>query len=149
MASLQGSDASPIYQGVHHKQVKGGKILRFTECEEVLSPRVRGKIQRYVNYWKKQSGGDWPLYPHSDASESAMPGAIERAGDRALFRALRAVDHFTEFVYCYAPLDWLQGYREFKNRRHRKANAIPREKLPAEAVRSVAATVPEEVANTR
>jgi hypothetical protein len=149
MASLQGSDASPIYQGVHHKQVKGGKILRFKECEEVLSPKVLGKIQRYVNYWKKQSGGDWPLYPHSDISESDMPGAIARAGDRALFRALRALDHFTEFVYCYAPFNWLQGYREFKNRRHSKAHALPSEKLPAEAVRSVARTVSEEIVNTR
>lgn len=149
MTSLQGSDDSPIYQGVHHKQVKGGKILRFKECEEVLSPQVRSKIQRYVNYWKKQSSGAWPLYPNSDVSESDMPGAIELTRDRMLFRVLRALDHFTEFVYCYAPFGWLQSYREFKNRRHSRAHAIPSEPLPADAVRSVPETVPEEVVNSR
>jgi hypothetical protein len=145
MASLQGSDASPIYQGVHHKQVKGGKILRFKECEEVLSPQVRSKIQRYVNYWKKQSGGAWPLYPNSDGSESDTPGAIERISDQMLFRALRGLDHFTEFVYCYAPFGWLQSYRELKNRRHSKAHAIKIETVHATA----AQPVQEEVVNSR
>ncbi len=145
MASLQGSDDSPIYEGVHHKQVKGGKILRFKECEEVLSSQVRSKIQRYVNYWKTQSGGAWPLYPDSDFSLSHTPGSLERLSDRMLFRALRGLDHFTEFVYCNAPLGWLHSYREFKNRRHSKAYAVPIETIPADAVQPVQ----EEVVNSR
>jgi hypothetical protein len=159
MTSLQGADDSPIYQGVHHKQVKGGKILRFKECEEVLSPQVRSKIQRYVNYWKKQSGGAWPLYPESDSSQSDSsqsdspqpdtPGTLELWRDRMLFRALRGLDHFTEFVYCYAPFGWLQSYRAFKNRRHSKAHGAKSETLPAGAVRSVPETVHEEVVNSR
>lgn len=145
MASLQGSDASPIYHGVHHKQVKSGKILRFKECEEVLSPRIRSKIQRYVRYWREQSGGAWPLYPDSEGLESDSAGAIERFRDQALFRALRGLDHFTEFVYCYAPFSLLQSYRAFKNRRHSKAHAIA---IEAHQVKAVP-PVQEEVVNSR
>ena len=55
MTSLQGFDPSPIYEGSHHNQVKGGKILRSKECPEVLSSRLRRKIRRYVCYWHEQS----------------------------------------------------------------------------------------------
>ncbi len=124
MATLEGVDSSPIYEGSHHNQVKGGKIERSKECREVLSSQVRRKIQWYVNYWRKESGGVWPRYPKSQQNASDVPGATERFFDELLFRGLRALDRFTALVYCYAPFSWLDGYRSFKNRRFIKTLQI-------------------------
>jgi hypothetical protein len=151
MTTLQGFDASPIYEGSHHNQVKGGKILRSKDHQEVLSSRVRRKIQGYISYWREQSGGVWPRYPKSpeDISgapdsgvpDSAVPGSIERFGDEILFRVLRALDRFTAFVYCYAPFRLLQSYRSFKSRRHGNAHTVQTSTVHASEVQAV----PEEV----
>jgi hypothetical protein len=135
--TLEGVDSSPIYEGSHHKQVKGGKIERSKVRREVLSPQVRHKIQRYVNYWRQESGGVWPRYPRSQENNSDIPTATERFRDEVLFRALRALDRFTALVYCYAPFSWLDRYRSYKNRRlvnaSIKIDTVPR-KLETAAV---------------
>jgi len=147
MTTLQGFDSSPIYEGSHHSQVKGGKIRRFKDDGngEVLSARVRRKIRRYESYWREQSDGSWPSCPklvegNSQASDSELPGfsvreselldsdvpgAIERFSDELLFRALRLLDRFTAWVYCHAPFGWLRKYRSLKNGHTSSAVAIP------------------------
>ena len=139
MCSLQGSDRSAIYEGSHHELVKREEIVSLTEHEreEVLPPRLKRKIDRYIGLWKKRYGGEWPKYPEAATSAtSGYPNAIERLLDDALFRGLRRLDGFTAFVYCYAPLSWLNRYRKFKSRRYSGA----KEEKPlakAEALRRV------------
>ncbi len=125
MTSLQGVDSSPIYEGSHHNQVKGGKILRSRECEEVLSARLNRKIRRYERYWREQSAGAWPRYQKSQDDTLDLPSPVERLCDEVLYRALRVLDRFTAFVYCYAPFGLLQSYRSFRNRRYRNTAAVP------------------------
>jgi len=151
MTTLHGFDSSPIYEGSHHRQVKAGEIRRFSDGagREVLSSRVRRKIQRYVRYWREQSAGAWPLDPKAwevvsggpdsvlpgfsvrelEVLDSGIPSSIERFGDELLFRALRVLDRFTAWVYCYAPFAWLRSYRSFKNRHICDACAIPMEEV--------------------
>lgn len=133
MTSLQGFDPSSIYEGSHHDQVKTGKIQRSKESEEVLSSRLRRKIQRYVRYWRRQSSGAWPLYPKSQDDIADSPGAVERFCDEMLFRGLRTLDSFTVFAYCYAPFRLLQSYRSFKNRHHRNAASVQAGAIAKEA----------------
>jgi Sulfotransferase family len=116
MASLQGSDRSAIYTGSHHQYVKGEQILGSRELEEVLTWQLRSKIERYVNHWRKQYQGSWPLYPHAVEATGDVD-TVERLADEFLFRFLRGVDSFTETVYCYAPYRALERYRARKNRR--------------------------------
>ncbi len=123
MCSLQGSDRSAIYEGSHHELVKQEEILASTKREEVLPPRLKRKIDRYVSYWKKQYAGTWPRYPESQPSISGYPSALQRFLDDVLFRSLRILDGFTAFVYCYAPIGWLDRYRSFKRRRYQSADA--------------------------
>jgi len=123
MASLQGADRSSIYQGSHHDQVKGEKILGVREKKEVLSPRWKRKIQRYTSYWQEQYAGTWPRYPQPQAATSDHPSSAERFCDEMLYRGLRRVDRFTAWVYCYAPFHVLQKYRDFKSRRYRNPEA--------------------------
>lgn len=123
MASLQGSDRSAIYQGAHHERVKGEVIVNSRPGEDVLPPPVRNKIERYIAHWRQRYGDSWPRYPKAANSVSGHLGTMERCGDELLFRALRAVDHFTQLVYCYAPFSALERHRAAKNRRFRAAES--------------------------
>jgi hypothetical protein len=125
MCSLQGSDRSAIYEGSHHELVKREEIMSSTKREEVLPPALKRKIDRYVGFWKKQYDGDWPRYPESPEPVSGYPSALERFLDNVLFRGLRILDGFTAFVYCYAPMSWLDVYRTFKSKRYQNALAEP------------------------
>jgi hypothetical protein len=61
MTSLEGADRSAIYNGEHHAGVKSSSIVSKRERPEVLSPDLKAKVERYVVYWRKQSGGTWPV----------------------------------------------------------------------------------------
>jgi hypothetical protein len=136
MASLAGADRSAIYEAPQHAGVKSEKIgvreprnndLRDSDVHNNGSgnndsrkngmrdmPAAFGqKIGRYVAYWKKESAGSWPVHPHS-AGDAEPANFLERAGDEFYFRALRALDRFTAFVYCYAPIAVLRRYRSAK-----------------------------------
>jgi hypothetical protein len=116
MASLEGADRSAIYEAPQHAGVKGGKIGVKALRQEVLPAELSGKIARYVAYWKKESGGVWPMCP-ANAGDAAPVGIFERTADRIYYRALRALDRFTAFVYCYAPISVLRRYRGAKSQR--------------------------------
>lgn len=118
MCSLEGSDRSAIYEGSHHELVKREKILSSKKREEVLPPRLKRKIEGYVAYWKRENGDTWPRYPETPQPGLRFRGPVQRFLDNALFRALRILDGFTAFVYCYAPINWLEKYRSFKSRHY-------------------------------
>ena len=113
MVSLEGADRSAIYEAPQHAGVRSEKIGLASPKNRVLSPTLRGKIARYVAYWKKESAGSWPVHPQNPG-DTESPSLLERAGDEAYFRMLRALDRFTAFVYCYAPIAILRRYRSAK-----------------------------------
>jgi hypothetical protein len=117
MASLEGADRSAIYEGPQHEGVKNGKKIGLDgkKPKSALSPEWSGKIARYIAYWKKESAGSWPKYPQS-AGDAEPARLLERTGDEVYFRILRALDRFTAFVYCYAPIAVLRRYRSAKSR---------------------------------
>jgi Sulfotransferase family len=116
MASLEGADRSAIYEAPQHAGVKSEKIGVKPARNTSLPEGLGEKIARYVAYWKKESAGSWPMYPAS-AGDAEPATFVERARDEAYFRALRALDHFTAFVYCYVPIVVLRRYRSAKSQR--------------------------------
>jgi hypothetical protein len=114
MASLDGADRSAIYEAPQHEGVKSEKIAVKSPRTEVLPAELGEKIARYVAYWKKESGGTWPTWPAA-VGGTAPVGFVERARDEIYFRALRSFDHFTAFIYCYAPIAVLRRYRGAKS----------------------------------
>jgi Sulfotransferase family len=120
MASLEGADRSAIYDAPQHAGVKKSRKIGLTELHNHeprnmgLPPKLGEKIARYVAYWKKESAGSWPVYPQN-AGDAEPADFLERAGDEVYFRALRALDRFTAFVYCYAPIALLRRYRSAKS----------------------------------
>lgn len=107
VSSLEGADRSAIYnEGKHHSLVKGEKIVSSLERPEVLSPRLKRKIGRYVALWREETGGEWPPSSHPPEVNPGKFSFFERAYDRLFYQWLRMLDLTIAFIYCYAPL-WL------------------------------------------
>jgi hypothetical protein len=115
MVSLKDADRSAIYDASHHDNVNSEKIRADKKKAEVLPTRVRGKVARYVAYWKKESGGSWPRFPKKADSESSVLFFAERWFDRAVYRGLRTFDQAVAVAYCYLPLGLLRKYRASKS----------------------------------
>jgi len=113
MLSLEGADRSAIFEAEHHSMVKTGKIVVQAARPEVLPAPVLRKIERYVNYWKRESGGKWPLYPKSTEIQEE-PSALELARDAAAFKYFRTWDGFVGNVFSVAPMSMLNAYRKLK-----------------------------------
>ncbi|MGD0987852.1 MAG: sulfotransferase [Candidatus Sulfotelmatobacter sp.] len=113
MASPEGGDRSAIYEADHHAGVKSNSIGRKNRKirDEILLDAFKEKIDRYIAYWQREHNGAWPLYPKLPDGTHAEPSVTERAQDELTFRLLRAFDHFTSLVYCYAPISLLRRYR--------------------------------------
>jgi hypothetical protein len=136
MSTLQGADRSAIFSHEHHALVKGEAIVSDAPKAEVLQPRLKKKIERYVNYWKKQHGGTWPAYPQSTQT-GGDPSGVERAIDRVAFDLFRAWDRVVARIYCSAPLPLLAVYR--RARESIRSSAQDQDKEAEDALRSVKA----------
>lgn len=115
MGTLQGADRSAIFSARHHAMVKGERIVSGSRHSEVLSQQLKKKVDRYVVFWKKRYGGNWPVYPLVPES-SAGAAFPERAFDSLAFAVFRAWDRAVALVYCFAPVFLLAAYRRIKRR---------------------------------
>ncbi len=120
MASLRGADRSSIYEGQLHALAKGERIVSSGERQvegaiDLLAPRFREKIRRYIALWKRQYRGAWPSYPLA-ADVARVPSLWERVEDHVLFWLLRRFDSAVVLVYCFVPLWLLSAYRARKRR---------------------------------
>ncbi|MFZ0309585.1 MAG: sulfotransferase [Candidatus Sulfotelmatobacter sp.] len=111
MTHLEDADRSPIHDAPHHAGVKGKQIFAGGKKDEVLSPSLQRKIQRYVNFWHREYGGTWPLHPGSNGSNTPRLGWMERLLDGVRYHALRIFDEAVIFIYCFAPMRLLRAYR--------------------------------------
>ncbi len=120
MTSLEGADRSAIYNGEHHSMVKSSSIEAKRNRPEVLSPALKRKVERYVVFWRQQSGGAWPI--NAAVSDGTKPASwLERVADRTRHGALRAFDCAVPFVYSLVPISVWQRYRQVKSRYQRIA----------------------------
>jgi len=97
--------------------VKGARIDSSREKEEVLSPALKSKIERYIGFWREEYGGTWPAVPVLDSRSLPTASWLERGFDRLRYRSLRAFDQAVLHLYCHAPLGLLRGYRKVKRYR--------------------------------
>ena len=121
VGSLRGADRSAIYQAQHHALVRGERIVSSLERPEVLSVELRKKIDRYICFWREQSGGNWPILSSSENHEAGIPSTWERFVDRALYRCMRVFDSIVVVIYCSVPVSFLRKFRAYRRRHDRKA----------------------------
>lgn len=120
MASLEGADRSAVYNGDHHSMVKSSSIVANRERPEVLSAELKSKVERYVVFWRKQSGGSWPV--KAAVSDGTKPASwFERTADRVRHGTLRSFDQIVPFLYSFVPVSVWQRYRQVKSRYQRIA----------------------------
>jgi hypothetical protein len=125
MATLEGADRSAIYNGEHHSGVKSSNIVAKRERPEVLSPELKSKVERYVVYWRKESGGTWPL--NAAVSEGTQAASLaERTSDAIRHKILRTADLIVPFAYSAVPTPLWKKYREMKSR-HQQIATKPSE----------------------
>ncbi len=115
MNSLEGADRSAIYNGDHHSMVKSASIVADRQRPEVLSPKLKRKIERYIVFWRKQYDGNWPVNTAvSDGTEAAS--LFERTRDRVCHGLLRSFDVTVPILYSLVPIAVWQRYRQVKSR---------------------------------
>ena len=103
MVSLENAERSAIYEADHHANVKGKKIRPTGPREEVLSPALKKKIERYTHLWREEYAGAWPAYGEPDVSTAGNPNWLERLSDFLLYRSYRILDQAVLLLYCFAP----------------------------------------------
>lgn len=115
MTSLEGADRSAVYSGDHHSGVKSSTIVADHVRPEVLSPELKAKVERYDVFWRRESGGAFPVkaaIPYGTAPASFS----ERAKDKIRHQILRTLDQVVPFAYAFVPIPLWQKYREMKSR---------------------------------
>jgi len=115
MASLEGADRSAVYNGEHHAGVKSSAIVSKRERPEVLSPEFKKKVERYVVYWREESGGTWPV--NAAVTEGTQSASwFERTKDLLTHCLLRTKDRIVPYAYALVPVRVWQKYRHIKSR---------------------------------
>jgi protein-tyrosine sulfotransferase len=112
MGTLKDADSSAVPFAEHNTLVKGKNIVALQERAEVLPAKLKRKIDRYKNLWRKREL-DWAMFPVS-GEDNTTPSLAERVFDQLRFRFLRNWDSFVVFGYCFAPLRLLVAYRSWK-----------------------------------
>jgi len=114
MASLEGADRSAVYNGDHHSMVKSAAIVADRERPEVLSSELKRKVERYIVFWRKQYGGEWPVKAAvSEGTKSASWS--ERTSDRVRHSLFRSFDLMVPVLYSLVPIAVWQRYRQWKS----------------------------------
>jgi len=136
MASLEDADRSAIYEGGHHEKVKTERIAAARPKRETLPADVLGKVERYLSYWHSEYDGQWPATPLPSGKAPPAWFALERLWDSIAYRTLRIFDWMVVFLYCFAPIGLLRGYRSWRGRKPEtgtpaKAGTAEEDKSPA------------------
>jgi hypothetical protein len=114
MMSLEGADRLSLYEGRHHSLVKGDRIVSSQQRPENLPPDFKSKIDRYIQLWREQSKGEFPLYAPEAPAAARKPGHWERCTDQLSLWFLRRLDSAVALAFCWAPMPLLKAWRARK-----------------------------------
>ena len=112
MMELNKADLSTIYQAPHHAYLRRGIIERQKYDQELVSPAVAKKLERYRCRWEKLQAG-W-LKP-SAGPDQRGPGPLEFIYHNLAGRLLTYYDATVRAGFEFLPLNWLRIYRLLKN----------------------------------
>jgi Sulfotransferase family len=111
VASLKGADLSAITEGEHHKLVRSNRIVGEPRQQEVLSPALAAKSQRYICRWKQRYGGKWPKYPVELPKGTRPPPWLELWCDRIANQTLLLWEKvFIVILHQIRPLFYRKKY---------------------------------------
>lgn len=111
MLELSQADLSAIYTSPHHDHLRRGIIERRKHKENLVSPAVTRKLERFHHHWKQRQAG-WLNLPVTPPQSKL--GRIEFVWHNALGRALTVYDSLVRAFFEFMPLTWLRVYRLLK-----------------------------------
>jgi len=115
LTKLEGADRSAIFEGNHHKFVRGDVIVKEPR-REYVTPELTTKIYQYVALWHKVYGPDWPPHPAHDADGVEALGPLSRIRDAACYRTFRVWDWLKRCAFCFGPISLWRSVRARKTR---------------------------------
>jgi hypothetical protein len=117
MTILADADRSAIYAGDHHAMVRGSAIVSSHERTDVLPRSLRKRIERYMQWWRREYQEDWHLVAHlPENRECGELSFLERVWCGALYRGLRTYDLLIKLGFCSTPITLWKAYRSLKGR---------------------------------
>jgi Sulfotransferase family len=125
MISLEGADRSAIASGRHHTMVRSDRIVGQRKRAEVLTPAMRGKINRYIGRWKQRYHGKWPKYPLVLPGGTRPPSFLELWRDQIFYQVALARDEVVAVIYAVVPTDLARGLRSWLRQRSHKTILLP------------------------
>jgi hypothetical protein len=111
MLHLNQADLSAIYKAPHHAYLRRGIIERQKYTDELVSPRIAQKLERFRQRWEQQQA-NW-LKPAASA-DSSTPGTAELHYHNSLGKVLTTYDSLVRAGFEFLPLPWLRVYRLLK-----------------------------------
>jgi len=109
MLDLSSADLSAVYRAAQHDYLRQGVIRRQRLTNELLSPRVIQKLERFRNRWNRLSPGKFASAKSAD--ETREPSFLERVRHGIAGKLFCAWDDTKRVLFEFLPLDWLQTYR--------------------------------------
>jgi len=113
MLELNKADMSTIYTGAHHAYLRRGIIERQKYTEELVSPAVTKKLERFRHRWERQQAG-WLQLP-ATTEPKPEPGPVELAYHNGLGKVLVVYDSLVRTGFEFLPVAWLSVYRLLKS----------------------------------
>ena len=111
MLQLNQADLSAIYKAPHHAYLRRGIIERQKYAQELVSPGIRKKLDRYRQRWERLQAGS--LRPAASAP-ATEPGPVEFVYHNVVGRGLSFYDSAVRAGFEFLPLVWLRVYRLLK-----------------------------------
>ena len=111
MLHLNKADLSAIYKAPHHAYLRRGIIERQHYTQELISPAITKKLERYRHRWE-QMQADWLKIP--DNPMQPKPGFIESAFHTVAGKLWTYYDSLVRAGFEFLPLQWLRVYRVLK-----------------------------------
>jgi len=102
--SLEGADRSAIAAGPHHAMVRGDRVVGQRTQDQLLSPALQAKINRYVCRWQRRYDGTWPKYPVRLPEGTRPPGRVELWCDWITYQGTRCRDKTVAAIYAVVPI---------------------------------------------
>jgi hypothetical protein len=101
--------------------LRQGVIRRQESANEVLSPRVIRKLNRFRNRWSRLNPGKFGQA--KSAGETREPSVFERVRHGIAGKLFCAWDDTKRVLFEFMPLDWLHTYRWFFSARENRAES--------------------------
>jgi hypothetical protein len=109
MLELNKADLSSVYKAPHHAYLRRGLIERQKYTEELVSPAIVKKLERYRHRWEEQQ-----VKRLNTRANPQQPDTVELVYHNVAGEILTGYDSLVRAAFEFMPHSWLRVYRLLK-----------------------------------